>query len=218
MRIGLSCKEPLMGEALACLLESRRSWSVSFVAPTVGEAVAVMRQGSVDLLIVDTLGIEAEDLQRAVELRAMGVSVVLLVAEANLNAYLDLPVDRVISRRGTADETFALLDEMVRPAGRARAGSLPFDLSRRELECAQLVSRGLSNRRIAEMTGLREQSVKNVVSLAMRKLGVDNRVQIALRLGVAAGPSATPSSVTHAVVSLSVPSSASLESVGAAAE
>jgi DNA-binding NarL/FixJ family response regulator len=40
----------------------------------------------------------------------------------------------------------------------------------------------MSNRRIAESLGIREQSVKNLVSVLMRKLHCENRVQVALQL------------------------------------
>jgi two-component system, NarL family, nitrate/nitrite response regulator NarL len=55
-------------------------------------------------------------------------------------------------------------------------------LTPRELEVAQLVAKGLSNRRIALILGLQEQSIKNLVSTVMRKLHCENRVQVALRL------------------------------------
>ena len=141
-------------------------------------------------------------LDSLVEIHRSGeAAVVLLVAEADMTTYRALSVDCILSRRAPADDLFAALDEILRRTSRARAGSLPFDLSRRELECAQLVARGLSNRRIAELTGLREQSVKNVVSLAMRKLGVENRVQVALRLSQVGVAEGLP---THAVVALPV--------------
>ncbi len=206
MRIGLSFKEPLMGEAVACLLEGRRGWSSAFVARSVSEALVASGTSPVNVLLVDTLGLEADELQALVAAQEAGTAVVLLVAEADPGAYLDLPLERVLSRRAPSEELFAALDEIARPSGRSRSGSLPFDLSRRELECAQLVARGLSNRRIAEMTGLREQSVKNVVSLAMRKMGVENRVQVALRLGQAGVSDAA--SLQLAVVSISVPEGA----------
>ncbi len=56
------------------------------------------------------------------------------------------------------------------------------DLTRREFEVAQLVSKGMSNRKISQVTGLREQSIKNLVSVIMRKLHCENRVQVALKL------------------------------------
>ena len=55
-------------------------------------------------------------------------------------------------------------------------------MTKREYEVAALVAKGFSNRRVAEVTGLREQSIKNLVSVVMRKLKCENRVQVALRL------------------------------------
>jgi DNA-binding NarL/FixJ family response regulator len=176
---------------------------VAFAARSVSEALISARSNSVSVLVVDTLGVDPGELQGLLALRESGgAGIVLLVAEPDPAPYLSLPVDRVLSRHSTTDELFAALDELARPVGRARHNSLPFDLSRRELECAQLVARGLSNRRIAELTGLREQSVKNVVSLAMRKMSVENRVQVALRLTQAGVSDSVP---MKAVVSLSIP-------------
>ena len=198
MRIGLCFKEPLMGESIACLLESRRNWSVCFVAASLGEAFDALAEGPVDALLVDTLGVETKAIRQLAALREEGgPAIALLVADAALSSRLERFADGIVSRRVGADDLLAAIDEMMRP--RLRKGALPFDLTQREHECAQLVSRGMSNRRIAELTGLREQSVKNVVSLAMRKLGVDNRVQIALRLG---GPAAPVAPVARATVSL----------------
>lgn len=58
----------------------------------------------------------------------------------------------------------------------------PRNLTKRELEVAQLVAQGMPNRRIATVLNLQEQSIKNLVSAVMRKLDCENRVQVALRL------------------------------------
>ncbi len=50
----------------------------------------------------------------------------------------------------------------------------------RELEVVALVAQGLSNRQIAERLAVGEQTVKNHVSRAARKLGVRNRTAVAL--------------------------------------
>ncbi|MEQ1935602.1 MAG: LuxR C-terminal-related transcriptional regulator, partial [Fimbriimonadaceae bacterium] len=55
-------------------------------------------------------------------------------------------------------------------------------LTARELEVAKLVAQGMSNRRVSETLRLEEQSVKNLVSAILRKLGCQNRVQVALKL------------------------------------
>jgi len=54
-------------------------------------------------------------------------------------------------------------------------------LSERENDIARLVSQGLSNREISDQLKLSEQSVKNIVSRILKKLGLTNRVQIAMR-------------------------------------
>jgi DNA-binding NarL/FixJ family response regulator len=54
-------------------------------------------------------------------------------------------------------------------------------LSPRENEISALVGQGLSNREIAGRLGLGEQSVKNMLSRILKKLGMTNRVQVALR-------------------------------------
>ena len=64
-----------------------------------------------------------------------------------------------------------------RPRGAKKNGGL----SPREMEVAQLVAEGLTNRGICDRLNLRDQNVKTIVSSAMRKLDVKNRTQLALR-------------------------------------
>ena len=53
-------------------------------------------------------------------------------------------------------------------------------LTKREREISIGIAKGKGNREIAKDFGLQEQSVKNLTSQIMRKLGVKNRVQVAL--------------------------------------
>jgi DNA-binding NarL/FixJ family response regulator len=55
----------------------------------------------------------------------------------------------------------------------------PNPLTRREWEVAGLVSRGFSNRQIAEQLVLSERTVDTHVSHILRKLGLNSRAQIA---------------------------------------
>ena len=55
-------------------------------------------------------------------------------------------------------------------------------LTPRESEIAGLVAKGLTNRQIAASIGIVEQSVKNAVTVILTKLGLDNRVQLALHM------------------------------------
>ncbi len=40
----------------------------------------------------------------------------------------------------------------------------------------------MSNRMIAESIGLREQSIKNLVSIVLRKMGLESRAEVELKL------------------------------------
>jgi DNA-binding CsgD family transcriptional regulator len=53
-------------------------------------------------------------------------------------------------------------------------------LSAREGDVAQAVARGRTNREIADMHGISVQTVKNHLTSAFLKVGVSNRLQLAL--------------------------------------
>lgn len=53
-------------------------------------------------------------------------------------------------------------------------------LSPRETEISRLIAKGYGNREISQELELSEQSIKNLVSRILHKLGATNRVQIAL--------------------------------------
>jgi DNA-binding NarL/FixJ family response regulator len=53
-------------------------------------------------------------------------------------------------------------------------------LNEREAKICKYVAQGISNRVIAHKLRLSEQTVKNYLGGIFRKLGVDNRVQLAL--------------------------------------
>ncbi len=55
----------------------------------------------------------------------------------------------------------------------------PDGLTRRELEIAELVGRGLTSRQIAEVLHIAERTAENHVQHILTKLGFQNRSQIA---------------------------------------
>lgn len=68
------------------------------------------------------------------------------------------------------------------------AGAAPFPLSRltpRQLELAGLLTRGWSNRQIAQELNLKEGSVRIFLHRIYRKLNVANRTELALLMSKA---------------------------------
>ncbi|HTK29992.1 MAG TPA: LuxR C-terminal-related transcriptional regulator [Vicinamibacterales bacterium] len=55
-------------------------------------------------------------------------------------------------------------------------------LTAREQDLVRGVVGGLSNAQIAQQLGLREQTVRNRLSVVFQKVGVSNRLQLALRI------------------------------------
>lgn len=70
----------------------------------------------------------------------------------------------------------------------------PIHFSPRERQVVRLIMEGHSNQDIASALGLRIQTVKNHLSRIYRKLGLPNRVQLAVfAVGHGLGPSHDPS-------------------------
>ena len=194
MRLALCSKEGLFGESLACLLDSHGAYQVVAAEENAKSLIRAAKDQSAHILLVDSNGLDPSDLQFLLGARAFGdFAVVLIVDDQSREKFADAAVDRIVHRMNPSGKLFEALGELggvmrtamrpyVREGRRGYGGRTVNELSRREYECAQLVSKGMSNRKIAHITGLREQSVKNLVSVIMRKLNCENRVQVALKL------------------------------------
>jgi DNA-binding NarL/FixJ family response regulator len=191
MRVALCSKEGLFGDALASLLDHQGQYQVVATESEPRALVAAAKENRAQVLIVDSYQLDINDLQFLLGARAFGdFGVVLIVPEAEKEGFMEIAVDRLVGRESGAAELFAALEDLggkvyvVRPFVREsrRGYGAGNDLTRREYEVAQLVAKGMSNRKISQITGLREQSIKNLVSVIMRKLHCENRVQVALKL------------------------------------
>jgi DNA-binding NarL/FixJ family response regulator len=190
MRVALSSKETLFGEALASLLDAQGRYEVVARESDPRSLVIAAKENRAQLLVVDSFRLDVNDLQYLLGARAFGeFGVVLIVADDDRKNFAELPVDRIVDRSAGSAELFEVLEDL---CGKIRVGSVVRetrrkygagnDLTNREFEVAQLVAKGMSNRKISQVTGLREQSIKNLVSVIMRKLHCENRVQVALKL------------------------------------
>jgi DNA-binding NarL/FixJ family response regulator len=193
IRIALLSKEAMFGEGLASLLNHHGSFQVVAHETDARLLVGAAKEQRCQMIVVDANLLDRNELQFLLGARAYGeFGIVLITDGASHDSPLEAPVDQVLSRHEGAQRLFEALGSvgdrvktmrpsLVRESRRGGYGEKSV-LTRREYEVAQLVARGLSNRRVAGVTGLREQSVKNLVSVIMRKLRCENRVQVALKL------------------------------------
>lgn len=191
MRIALCSREPLIGEALASLLSHEGNFDVVAKEAAPRTCLSSAKDQRAQLIVLDGQGLHGNDIEFFMGARAYGDFGIVLIGGEDLYDESDHNIDAVISRDASATALFRAVRDVgaafVRaPVGRVRERRQNYgagiELTRREYEVASLVGKGFSNRRIAAVTGLREQSVKNLVSVIMRKLKCENRVQVALRL------------------------------------
>lgn len=191
MRAIVLCNDALLRDGLHCLVAGL-PWcasvrSESSFAP-VRESLA---ESPVDAVVVAIEAVDISDLAGLESTkREFGFQVVAVAAMDTLPAPMEQIADRVVNRgQGFEGLRAALRSIKIDPPKAdlqvreplAGYGS-PRQLTQREREVARLVSQGLPNRGIAKVLGIREQSVKNLVSVVMRKLDCENRVQVALHL------------------------------------
>lgn len=191
MRIALCSRESLFGEALSSLLSHEGNFDVVARESAPRTCLTAAKDLRAQLIVLCGHGLQANDIEFFMGARAYGDFGIILLGGEELYDAKDHNLDAVLPSDATSTALFKAIREVgaafvKTPVGRVREKRQNYgsgiELTRREYEVAALVGKGFSNRRIAAVTGLREQSIKNLVSVIMRKLKCENRVQVALRL------------------------------------
>lgn len=191
MRIALCSREALFGEALSSLLSHEGNFDVVARESAPRSCLTAAKDLRAQLIVLCGHGLQANDIEFFMGARAYGDFGIILLGGEELYDSKDHNLDAVLASDATSTALFKAIREVgaafvKTPVGRVREKRQNYgsgiELTRREYEVASLVGKGFSNRRIAAVTGLREQSIKNLVSVIMRKLKCENRVQVALRL------------------------------------
>ena len=195
MRIALCSREPLFGEALASLLSNEGNFDVAVTESAPRACLTKAKDQRAQVIVLDGNSLQSNDVEFFMGARAYGDFGVVLIGGEGLYDPDDHNIDVFVSRDTPSIGLFRAIREVgarfVQPGQPVRARERRqnygngVELTKREYEVASLVAKGFSNRRIAEVTGLREQSIKNLVSVIMRKLRCENRVQVAIRLASA---------------------------------
>ena len=190
MRIAVLWKSRLMAEALVNLLESRGGFEVVSWSQSATECLVSVRDHRADAILAEESLMRPGERELLVGARLLGG--VWLVVVSDQTAAESQGGGEGVDVFITGDQTGSQLCNSVRQLGRVemvdsepRRGRPPRQagvLSAREMEVAGLVAKGYPNKKIAEMTSLHEQTVKNMISSILKRLGCENRTQMALKL------------------------------------
>ena len=203
-RIVIADDHPIFRDGLRRLLESEQNFEIAGEAVDAVTTVTLVRERRPDILLLDlfmpygggiavlrdlaidppptriillTAAIEPGEIVTAVHLGARGI-----ITKDSATALLFKCIERVqageywLGQSAVRDVVQALVAAGAHE-GR-KAGPPP--LTRRELDIIATVVEGASNKDVAERFGLSPQTVKNHLSNIFDKLGVSNRLELAL--------------------------------------
>lgn len=187
MKVSVICADPLMSEGLASLLKHSGGFLVVSRDSQLDKGLSAASKYGIDAVVLTEDVIEGEEDPRIPKLHGFAAIKIIFLGHDSKG----IPVHASIDPSLGSSELFAALralagDDYSEPVAPTTAvtqdPNQSVSLSPREKDVARLVARGLSNRNIAEILGVQEQSIKNTVSSLMSKLGCDNRVQVLLKV------------------------------------
>jgi len=206
IRIVVADDHPIFRDGLRKLLEAEPHLQVVGEAADGEEAVALTRGLKPDILLLDlamprvpgleaveglhdlaetvriillTAAIEREQIVKALQYGVRGVVLKESATELLLKSIHCVMAGQYwLGRESLSDLVRILRDLKAIPEpGEA---SRPFNLTPREVEIVSAIVRGFTNRDIAEEFSIAEQTVKHHLSNIFDKLGVSNRLELAL--------------------------------------
>jgi DNA-binding NarL/FixJ family response regulator len=206
IRILLADDHAMFRQGLRLLLEEQPDISVIGEARDGSEAIAMTRELTPAVLLLDVAMPGLSGLEVVGRLHEAGVStrVILLSAavhRSDVPRALKLGVRGVVAKESSVElllkairvvhsgeywvgrevigDLVEALERPARTAGRADRNR-PYGLTKRELELVRLVATGHSNKDIARECSVREDTVKHHLSSIFDKTGVSTRLELAL--------------------------------------
>jgi DNA-binding NarL/FixJ family response regulator len=182
MRVGVCSPNRLLRESIANTLAAEEGIS-AFTVVSVRELHRPDGTAPPAVVVIDVASLNRDDYHYLVGATVFGYVKPILLGDPReeypaLGAALafDAPVEELVTMVRGSVQPEPKRERIPRNCDNS------FRLTAREFEIARLVARGLSNRAIAETLAIKEQSVRNLVSSVLTKLGCDNRVQVAITL------------------------------------
>lgn len=191
MRVGVLCQDALLRDGLLSLIVTMPQVEIVAADGRFRSISALADIGQVDAIVIPIDSLSNSELMPIQTLRtAKGARLIAISSKPGHQNGLQKIFDAVVPRSAGAHGLKSALSSLRLAPPRASGSEMGLGapapvglrLTRREQQVAQLIAKGMSNRKIAEMLGIREQSVKNLVSVLLRKLECENRVQVALQL------------------------------------
>jgi two-component system, NarL family, nitrate/nitrite response regulator NarL len=194
----------LLRETLARLFIRKGDFNVSGASPYVPDAVSIIGTSGANVLILDSASARQTDCKLISQMHKQNpsIKVVLVDMEDDPEIFLECVRDGAVGYllkdasaaevvfgvRAVAQgqaicppqlcvylfQTFARQWAAV-PSARMK---LEFGLTRRQQELIPLISQGLTNKEIASHLNLSEQTIKNHIHGIMRRIGVNDRLQV----------------------------------------
>lgn len=150
--------------------------------------------GKADVAVLDRSLPDGDGLELVPVLKAAGMKVIILTVEdgdEEIRAAIESGVDGYLLKSSDTDQISHAIGVVLQDAGafppailqklyRAGAQEDPLaKLSAREMEIAEFVAQGYSNKVIGAKLNLSDNTVRNHLANIMQKLGFHNRVQVA---------------------------------------
>ncbi|MGQ9686063.1 MAG: response regulator [Thiobacillaceae bacterium] len=195
IRVLILDDHPLLRLGLKRALEHEEGLAVATDCADIASLRAWLESGGqADVAIIDRSLPDGDGLSMVPELKARGMKVIILTvedADEEIRAAIDTGVDGYLLKSSDTDQILHAVGIVMQDAGafpphvlqkiaRGDTGTDPLSkLSQREMEIAELVAQGYSNKVIGGKLNLSDNTVRNHLANIMQKLGFHNRVQVA---------------------------------------
>lgn len=194
IRVLLVDDHPLLRLGVRRAIENEEGFSVSSECENLDSTRAWLAGGGkADVVILDRSLPDGDGLEVMPELKAAGMKVIVLTVEDSdeeIRAAIDAGVDGYLLKSSDSDQITHAIGIVLQDAGAfppqvvqkltRASGEAPLaKLSTREMEIAEYVAQGYSNKVIGAKLNLSDNTVRNHLANIMQKLNFHNRVQVA---------------------------------------